>query len=263
MSTFLFNEIVFGPVKSRRLGISLGINLLPTTKKVCNFNCIYCECGLTDEANQSANNLLPSRKEVYDELAKRLLEMKEKGQRKIPDVITFAGNGEPTLHPEFAEIIGDTIELRNNILPDTKIAVLSNATTVKNSKVKNALLSVDQNILKLDSAFDNTIELHNKPNSKICAAELINDLKSFNGKLIVQTLFLKGVSEGKKIDNTTAQELAEWAKAIDTIRPAEVMVYTISRSVPAAARLEKIPNHKLHSIARRIDKLGIKTQISG
>ena len=120
MSTFLFNEIVFGPVKSRRLGVSLGINLLPTAKKICNFNCIYCECGLTDEVNQLVDNL-PSRKEVYVELEKKLLDMKEKGQN--PDVITFAGNGEPTLHPEFADIICDTIELRNNIFPDTKIAV--------------------------------------------------------------------------------------------------------------------------------------------
>jgi wyosine [tRNA(Phe)-imidazoG37] synthetase (radical SAM superfamily) len=262
MSTFLFNDIVFGPVKSRRLGASLGINLLPTTKKICNFNCIYCECGLTNEANQLANNL-PSRKEVYAELEKKLLAMKEKRQRKNLDVITFAGNGEPTMHPEFSEIISDTIELRNNIFPNTKIAVLSNATTIKNPKVKNALLTVDQNILKLDSACDSTIELHNKPNCKIYAAELINDLKSFNGKLIVQTLFIKGISEGKKVDNTTAQELAEWVKAIDAIRPAMAMVYTISRSVPDGAKLEKISNYKLHSIARNIDNLGIKTQVSG
>ena len=262
MSTFLFNEIIFGPVRSRRLGISLGINLLPTTKKICNFNCIYCECGLTDEANQSSNNL-PSRKEVYTELEKKLLAMKEKGSRQNPDVITFAGNGEPTLHPEFSEIISDVIELRNNIFPDTKIAVLSNATTIGNSKVRNALLTVDKNILKLDSAIDNTIELHNKPNRKIYASELIEDLKAFNGKLIIQTLFLRGVSEGEKIDNTSAQELAEWVKAIDMIRPVEVMIYTISRSVPDGAKLEKVPLHKLHSIARFVNKLGIKTRVSG
>jgi len=189
MSTFLFNEIVFGPVKSRRLGVSLGINLLPTTKKICNFNCIYCECGLTDESNQSADNIMPYRKEVCYELEKKLFAMKRKGQN--PDVITFAGNGEPTLHPEFSEIIGDVVKLRNNIFPDTKIAVLSNATTIKNPKIKNALLTVDLNILKLDSACDNTIELHNNPNRKIYSEELINDLKTFNGKLIIQTLLQK------------------------------------------------------------------------
>jgi wyosine [tRNA(Phe)-imidazoG37] synthetase (radical SAM superfamily) len=259
MPTFLFNEIVFGPVKSRRLGISLGINLLPTTQKICNFNCIYCECGLTYEDNQSANDM-PSRKEVYDALEKRLLAMREKGQN--PDVITFAGNGEPTLHPDFPEIIDDTIKLRNNISPDTKIAVLSNATTIRNPKVKNAFLTVNQNILKRDSAFDNTIELHNKPNRKIYAAELINDLKTFNGKLIIQTLFLRGVLEGRKIDNTSAQEIDEWLKALDAIKPSEVMIYTISRDVPDNTKLEKIPFGELQSIARMVNKLGIKTQVS-
>ena len=260
MATFLFNEIIFGPVRSRRLGISLGINLLPTAKKICNFNCIYCECGLTDETNQSADNL-PSRKEVYDRLEKRLLAMKKRGRN--PDVITFAGNGEPTLHPEFSEIIRDVIELRNNILPSAKVAVLSNATTIRNPKVRNALLTVDQNILKLDSACNNTIELHNKPNHKICAAELINDLKAFNGKLIIQTLFLKGVSGGVNIDNTSTQELDEWLNAIDAIRPEMVMIYTISRSVPDGANLEKISLPKLYSIARKVYNLGIKTQVSG
>ena len=260
MSTFLFSEIIFGPVKSRRLGISLGINLLPVTKKLCNFNCIYCECGLTDKSDQSTNSL-PSKKEVYNELEKTLLAMKKKGQN--PDVITFAGNGEPTLHPDFPEIVGDTVKLRNMIFSDAKIAVLSNATTIGNPKVKNALLMVDQNILKLDSACDDTIELHNKPNRKIHAQELINDLKTFNGKLIVQTLFLRGVSEGKKIDNTSAKELDEWVKALEAIRPSEAMIYTISRDTPDGAKLEKIPLDELHSIAQMINKLGIKTQVSG
>jgi wyosine [tRNA(Phe)-imidazoG37] synthetase (radical SAM superfamily) len=204
---------------------------------------------------------LPSRKEVNHEIEKTLLAMKEKGKR--PDVITFAGNGEPTLHPDFFGIIEDVVKLRNNIFPDSKIAVLSNATTIGNPKIKNALLMVDQNILKLDSALDNTIELHNKPNSKIYAAELINNLKSFDGKLIIQTLFLRGISEGKNIDNTSAEELDEWIKAIDAIRPAEVMIYTISRGTPDGARLEKIPLAELNSIAQMVNKLGIKTQVSG
>ena len=240
--------------------MSLGINLLPVTKKLCNFNCIYCECGLTDETDRSANNL-PSRKEVCGELEKTLLAMKAKGQN--PDVITFAGNGEPTLHPDFSEIVGDVIGLRNNIFPDAKIAVLSNATTIGNPKIRNALSAVNQNILKLDSACDNTIELHNKPNRKICAAELINDLKAFNGKLIIQTLFLRGVSDGKKIDNTSAQELEEWLKALDEIKPSEAMIYTISRDTPAGGKLEKIPPDELHSIAQMANRLGIKTQVSG
>ena len=215
---------------------------------------------MTGQTDQSANNL-HLRKDVYIELEKRLFEMKKNGQ--TPDVITFAGNGEPTLHPDFSEIVGDTIELRNNIFPNAKIAVLSNATTIGNSKIKNALLIVDQNILKLDSACDDTIELHNKPNCKIRAAELINDLKSFNGKLIIQTLFLRGVSEGKKIDNTSAKELDEWVKALEVIRPAEAMIYTISRDTPAGGKLKKVPIAELHSIAQMINNLGIKTQVSG
>ena len=237
----------------------MGVNLLPTTKKICNFNCIYCECGLTDEPQQFSS--FPSRKEVYDELENKLLSMKKDGQQ--PDVITFAGNGEPTLHPEFPEIIGDVIKLRNNIFPLAKIAVLSNATTIANPKIKDALLMVDQNILKLDSALDKTIERHNKPNRKISAAELINDLKAFNGKLIIQTLFTRGVSGGKKVDNTSYKELDEWIDAIEVINPSEVMIYTISRDAPEGSHLEKIPLDELNAIAEMINDLGIKTQVSG
>ena len=259
MSTFLFNEIIFGPVKSRRLGVSLGINLLPTAKKICNFDCIYCECGRMEKSEQSAK--LPSRKEVCEALQNKLLAIKEQGQ--APDVITFAGNGEPTLHPEFPEIVGDAIRLRNDISPSAKIAVLSNATTIRNPKIKDALLAVDQNILKLDSAFDNTVEAHNKPNHKIRAAELINDLKTFNGKLIIQTLFTRGFSGDKKVDNTSDKELSEWINALETIKPSEVMIYTISRDVPEGNCLEKIPFGELQSIAEMVNKLGIKTQVSG
>ena len=261
MPTFLFNEIIFGPVKSRRLGVSLGINLLPVTKKMCNYNCIYCECGLTS-TNYIFVEDMPLRKEVRSELEKKLLEMK--GNNQHLDVITFAGNGEPTLSPDFPQIIDDTIKLRDNIFPEAKIAVLSNATTIKNSKIRNALLKVDQNILKLDSVNDNTVNLINKPNNKFYStAKKVQNLKKFNGQLIIQTLFLRGISEGQKIDNTSAEELSEWVKAIDEIRPSEVMIYTISRDTPAGSKLEKIPLDELNSIAQMINKLGIKTQVSG
>jgi wyosine [tRNA(Phe)-imidazoG37] synthetase (radical SAM superfamily) len=260
MSTFLFNEIIFGPVKSRRLGVSLGINLLPTKRKVCNFNCIYCECGWTNDSGEILSQL-PSRKEVYEALDNKLATMKEQYQH--PDVITFAGNGEPTLHPEFSGIISDSIVLRNKYFPDARIAVLSNATTIRNPDVRDALLKVDQNILKLDSACDNTIKRHNQPHRRIIADELINDLKVFNGKLIIQTLFLKGRFKDSVIDNTTSEEIGEWLKALEAIRPAEVMIYTISRDTPEGSQLEKVPIKELRAIAKMVNEIGIDTQVSG
>ena len=260
MATFLFDEIIFGPVMSRRLGVSLGINLLPTRRKVCNFNCIYCECGLTEDIEKAVSHL-PSRKDVYEALDLKLAEMKEKSQP--PDVITYAGNGEPTLHPEFPGIIDDSIILRDRYFTEAKIAVLSNSTTIDNPNIKAALLKVDMNILKLDSAFDSTVKLHNQPRVKVNVQELINNLVGFNGDLIIQTLFLRGIFDGKVIDNTTPVEINAWLKAIERINPSEVMIYTISRDTPAGGQLNKVPLMELQEIARLVEKLGIKTQISG
>jgi wyosine [tRNA(Phe)-imidazoG37] synthetase (radical SAM superfamily) len=167
------------------------------------------------------------------------------------------------LHPEFTGIIDDSIVLRNKYFPDAKIAVLSNATTIRNQNVRQALLKVDQNILKLDSACDRTVQIHNQPHLKINISELIDELKSFNGKLIVQTLFLRGSFKGSLIDNTTPDEINAWLKAIDEIRPSEVMIYTISRDTPEGGRLEKVSLRELNEIAALINNLGIKTQVSG
>jgi wyosine [tRNA(Phe)-imidazoG37] synthetase (radical SAM superfamily) len=260
MGTFLFDKIIFGPVTSRRLGVSLGINLLPNRKKVCNFNCIYCECGWSQSV-ESEGGYLPSRSEVYEALASRLQEMKVKNQK--PDVITFAGNGEPTLHPDFSGIIDDSIKLRNNFFPEAKIAVLSNSTTIINPSVREALLKIDMNILKLDSAFDLTIALHNQPRVKISAEELIENLRKFNGKLIIQTLFLRGSFKGKTIDNTTPEEIDAWLEALVRIKPEEVMIYTISRDTPEGGQLNKVPLEELKDIALRVQKLGFKTRVSG
>ena len=187
--------------------------------------------------------------------------MKIKGQP--PDVITYAGNGEPTLHPEFAGIIDDSISLRDRYFPETKIAVLSNATTIEEHRIKAALLKVDQNILKLDSAIDSTIQIHNKPRVKINVKTLIDNLVSFNGKVIIQTLFLRGVYNNITIDNTTAEEISAWLKAIEKIHPSEVMIYTISRDTPEGGQLQKVPVNELNIIAKRVELLGIKTQVSG
>jgi wyosine [tRNA(Phe)-imidazoG37] synthetase (radical SAM superfamily) len=259
MGTFLFDKIIFGPVKSRRLGVSLGINLLPGRKKVCNFNCIYCECGWSQSVDLEGG-FLPSRSEVHEALASRLQEMKVKNQK--PDVITFAGNGEPTLHPDFRGIIDDSIILRNKFFPETKIAVLSNSTKITNPSIKSALLKVDMNILKLDSAFDLTVNIHNQPRVNVKVDELVENLKKFNGKLIIQTLFLRGTFKGKPIDNTTPEEINAWLAALEKIKPGEVMIYTISRDTPEGSLLKKIPAKELSQIALQVEKLGILTQVS-
>lgn len=260
MATFLFDEIIFGPVKSRRLGVSLGINLLPTKRKICNYNCIYCECGWTTDI-EKIKDKLPGRKEVYKALEKKLSEMKAADES--PDVITYAGNGEPTLHPEFSGIIDDSITLRDKYFPRAKIAVLSNATNITKPGIRSALLKVDQNILKLDSAFNSTVQIHNQPTGSFNVEELINNLKDFNGNLVVQTLFLRGDYKGTVIDNTTPPEIEAWLKAIETIKPSEVMIYTISRDTPVGDKLKKVPLKELKEIAAKVEKLGFKTQVSG
>jgi wyosine [tRNA(Phe)-imidazoG37] synthetase (radical SAM superfamily) len=260
MATFLFDKIIFGPVKSRRLGVSLGINLLPVKRKICNFNCIYCECGWTGNIEKNLNRL-PGRKQVFEALEAKLSEMKEKNQ--APDVITYAGNGEPTLHPDFPGIIDDSIILRNKYFPDSRIAVLSNSTTINKPEIKAALLKIDQNILKLDSALETTIETHNQPKININVKKLIENLAGFNGRVIIQTLFLRGTHEGKEIDNTTAVEIEAWLKAIKRINPSEVMIYSISRDTPLGSNLKKVPLAELKKIAALVDSMGIRTQVSG
>lgn len=258
MSTFLFDNIIFGPVSSRRLGRSLGINLLPDNRKICNFNCIYCECGWTE--NTSFEKLrFHSREEVYRALEIRLAKLVESGNR--PDVITFAGNGEPTIHPEFNGIIRDTIEIRNRIAGDTKIAVLSNATMIHKKSVFSALLSIERNILKLDSAIPETILKINQPRGDFKLGKLLEQMQAFNGKLIIQTLFLRGEYKGCQVDNTTDEEIKEWLDFLKKTGPEEVMIYTFHRDTPTAG-LIRIPEEELNSIARRVEKEGIKTLVS-
>lgn len=257
MGTFLFDEIIFGPLKSRRLGVSLGINLLPINKKVCNFNCVYCECGWTNAS--PIHTEMPSRQQVKEALDKKLLEMQGNGE--LPDVITFAGNGEPTIHRDFPEIIDDTILLRNRYAPKAKVAVLSNATLIGKEKVFNALLKIDQNILKLDSAIQSTMEAIDGPIGPYRLEKLLENLKRFNGHLIIQTLFLKGEHNGIKFDNTTEEEISAWLKLLKEIQPEQVMIYGIDRDTPEQ-NLIKIPLETLNSIGSRVKELGIETSVS-
>ncbi len=259
MATFLFDKIIFGPVKSRRLGVSLGINLLPTNVKVCSFDCIYCECGRTPKIYDE-KVVLPKRDEVREKLEATLKNMVTENQ--LPDVITFAGNGEPTLHPEFAGIIDDTIELRNKLTPNARIAVLSNATMLHKRSVFNALLKIKDNIQKLDSAFEETIQLLDSPNKGFNLNRVVQQLVDFNGKVIIQTMFIRGSFNGTEIDNTTEKEISEWIKLLQKINPSQVMIYTIDRDTPINT-LEKVSLEKLNSIADRVKNIGLDVQVSG
>ncbi len=258
MPVFLFDDIIFGPVKSRRLGVSLGINLLPLDYKYCNFDCIYCECGRTFK-DKFKGKKFHDRKEVKKELEKVLLKMKS--DNNPPDVITFAGNGEPTIHPDFEGIINDTIEVRNKYFPDARIAVLSNATLIHKKSVFNALNKVDDNILKLDSAFDKTIKFMNNPAPGFTVKKLTENFKKFNGNLIIQTMFLSGTYKGKSADNTNNKEINEWIKLLKEIKPKQVMIYTIERDTPSE-NLKKVSPENLYKIAEKVKSEGFKVQVS-
>ncbi|MFC2118782.1 radical SAM protein [Bacteroidota bacterium] len=258
MSTFLFDKIIFGPVFSRRLGASLGINLLPNNSKLCNFNCIYCECGWTPGEGELEKKM-HSRKSVQESLAEKLSDMKNSYEGL--DVITFAGNGEPTLHPDFAEIIDDTIVLRNKYFPEAGIAVLSNATMLHNANIVEALKKVDQNILKLDSSNLETVNLINQPRIKFNINTLVKQLQQFEKNLIIQTLFCKGERNAKKFDNGSEAEVDAWLELIKEIKPKEVMIYTFARSAPKQ-NLEKIKPERLFEIGEKVESLGIPVRIS-
>jgi wyosine [tRNA(Phe)-imidazoG37] synthetase (radical SAM superfamily) len=256
MSGFLFEQIIFGPIRSRRLGISLGVNLLPANKKHCTFNCIYCECGWTQPPD--ACMVFPERNDIRNALEQKLIEMQRK--HAMLDSITYAGNGEPTIHPDFANITDDIIELRNKYFPDAKISLLSNASRAAMPGIKEALLKIDQPILKLDCGTEATFQLLNNPGIKTSLAEIVSSLVEFNGKAIIQTLFVKGVYEGKPVDNTSDEEIIAWLGHLENIKPRLVMIYPIARETPVAG-LEVVPPEKLTEISRKVEQLGIATEV--
>ena len=258
MSTILFDQIVFGPIHSRRLGVSLGMNLLPTDGKLCSFNCIYCECGLNEE--RRTHTKLPAREEVKEALVQKLTAMQAEGI--TPDVITFAGNGEPTMHPEFGGIIEDTIATRNHFFPSARIAVLSNSTMLHKEPVFQALNQIEDNIMKLDSVLDTRIRQLNVPNvPSFTFDKLLQQLCRFDGNLIIQTMFLRGEIEEESVDNTTEPEIAGWLEALKQIKPKQVMIYTIDRETPVKA-LRKVTIDELEVIAERARKEGFEVSVS-
>ncbi len=252
----LFGDIVFGPLKSRRFGISLGINLLPLNNKVCNFNCIYCECGWTDLKSAEVEYLPAS--EIIHAMEERFGEIA--AQSKRIDSITFAGNGEPTMHPQFAEIMDATVALRNKFLPGLKITVLSNGALLGKERVFNAFLKVDLPVLKLDAGTNEMFKRIDKPLSSKDIDWYIENLKKFNGRLAVQTLFLTGQHEGKVIDNASDEEVDAWISALKEINPQQVMIYTLDRETPAED-LHKISQGKLQEICEKAREAGINATV--
>lgn len=253
----LYDNFIFGPIHSRRLGLSLGINLLPIDCKLCSFNCIYCECGWTLGGQKPRFN---DKKAVLAMLESVLGNMVEAGTP--PDVLTFAGNGEPTMHPDFEEIVDGVIALRDRLCPNAKVSVLSNATMLHRESVRRALGRVDNPILKLDSAFDKTAQLIDKPLGNYSIQNVVEQMKLFGGRCIVQTMFLRGEFEGQRVDNATEEEISAWLKLIEEIAPRSVMVYTIDRDTPAP-NLEKVPIEELRAIAERVRALGIECSVAG
>jgi len=253
----LFDEIIFGPIHSRRLGISLGINVLPTQSKYCTFDCIYCECGWT-HSDQKIKAKLFSREEIKVAMLQRFPEVIQQGI--TPDCITFAGNGEPTIHPDFSGIIDDVLEMRNQFFPKAKIAVLSNASLIQKSKVKEALLKVEDCILKLDAGSQEMFIRINRPSGKSLLSDIVDELVTFEGKLIIQTLFIRGEYHGEKIDNTSLFEVDLWLTHLARIKPQSVMIYCIDRYTPAR-NLEKVSVEEMETIAERVRAIGIKAEV--
>ncbi|MEE0921943.1 MAG: radical SAM protein [Paludibacteraceae bacterium] len=251
----LFDSIVYGPIRSRRLGVSLGMNLMPTTAKLCTFDCVYCECGWNQPVSHPA---LPTRQEVREALASRLVALSPNSL----DVITFSGNGEPTLHPDFLGIIQDTCALRDQYCPKAKISVLSNSTQLGRPDVVEALRLCDNRILKLDSAIDATMRLIDKPvNPNLTVEQIAEWLSLFDGDFTLQTCFLRGEYMGQIIDNTTSEELNAWYTMVDRLHPKQVMIYVIDRATPLQT-LSKVPTAEMEAIAAPLRAKGIDVIVS-
>ena len=255
--TIIYPSPIFGPVHSRRLGVSLGINLMPGDGKVCSFDCIYCECGFNKDFKPHTER--PSREEVRQALEAKLKDMQANGP--APDVLTFAGNGEPTLHPDFPGIIDDTLALRDRYFPDAKVSVLSNSTMIHKPAVFEALNKIDNNILKLDTVDKAYIQALDQPAKGYDVQKIIRYMKEFKGNCIIQTMFLKGNYKGKDMNNTTPQYVKPWMDAVREIAPRQVMIYTIDRETPTQGLL-KAPHEELDTIAALVEREGIPCSVS-
>lgn len=249
-----FDDIVFGPIFSRRLGSSLGVNLLPSKGKLCNFDCVYCECGWNKDGR--CDNVFPEYADVEAALEEKMAKASRDG---VPvDSVTFSGNGEPTMHPQFPEIIDMTLRMRDRYFPDAKVSVLSNATMIGRPAVAQALMRVDNPILKIDASSDELIQKINKPVGHYSLNDVVENLKGFEGKFILQTMFLKSPD----FDTASPESLAEWMRIVREIRPREIMVYTIDRETPDKS-LEKYTVEQMTGFVQPLLDEGFKIQIRG
>lgn len=253
----LFSEIAYGPIHSRRLGVSLGMELMPLDHKLCTFNCVYCECGWNSPVTHPQ---LPSRAEVAKALEDKLIALQADGTQL--DVITFSGNGEPTLHPDFAAIIDDTLVLRDRYQPQAKVSVLSNSTQLGRADVVEALRRCDNRILKLDAGTDTMMRRIDLPvNANLSVAQIEQWLSQFNGDFTLQTCFLRGAHAGQIIDNTTPEELNAWYSIVDRLHPKQIMIYVIDRKTPEE-NLRKISRDEMERIAAPLIAKGYQVSIS-
>lgn len=249
-----FDEIVFGPIFSRRLGSSLGVNILPSKGKLCNFDCIYCECGWN--ADGIAERRFPTLSEVESALSDKMEKLAAEG---VPvDSITFSGNGEPTMNPDFAGIVDVTLRLRDRFYPDAKISVLSNATLLGRRTVVEALKKIDNPILKIDAADDRMISMINRPVGSYRLRNVMDSLKEFNGNFILQTMFLRS----PEFDMTAPDALAGWIEIVRELRPRQVMVYTIDRETPDKS-LGKYTVEEMRGFVQPLVDEGFDVQVRG
>lgn len=255
--TVIYSSPIFGPIHSRRLGVSLGINLMPDDGKCCSFDCIYCECGFN--CDFVPHHFRPTREQVRMALEAKLVEMKADGL--APDVLTFAGNGEPTLHPDFPCIIDDTIALRDSYFPQAKVSVLSNSSQIVRQEIFDALCRVDNNMCKLDTVSAEYVSMVDRPNGHYVLEDIISQLRKFGKRCIIQTMFMRGEYQGRCVDNTSEDFVAPWLETIKSISPREVMIYTIDRETPAHG-LEKAPHDTLDAIAKRVRALGLPCKVA-
>ena len=250
----LFDNIIYGPIHSRRLGTSLGVELMPLAHKLCTFNCVYCECGWNTPVSHPQ---LPTREEV-----RAALEEKISTVNCQLSTITFSGNGEPTLHPDFLGIINDTCALRDQYCPTAKVSVLSNSTQLGRADVVQALRMCDNRILKLDAGTDEMMRRIDLPvNEHLTVETIMGWLEQFDGDFTLQTCFLRGEHNGQPIDNTSPEELAAWYKAVDRLHPKQIMIYVIDRKTPEE-HLEKIPREQMDIIAAPLIEKGFDVIIS-
>lgn len=253
----LFHEIVYGPIHSRRLGTSLGMEIMPLEHKLCTFDCVYCECGWNQPI---VHPILPTRDEIKTALESKLSAMAAKGDAL--DVITFSGNGEPTLHPDFLPIIQDTCALRDCYYPQAKVSVLSNSTQLGRAEIREALRLCDNRILKLDAGTNTMLKRIDKPvNKQLTIDTIVEWLAQWKGDFTLQTCFLRGEHDGQVIDNTTSEELEAWYAIVRQLRPKQIMIYVIDRQTPEE-RLEKISRERMEQIAAPLIAEGFDVLIS-